>query len=82
MSEKPHTPRDPTGPSNSDHDQSPNSTVRAYDVAEHAEEAATRPIPGLPDVDDPVTSGDTLHDAGTDEEGRREAERARNARKP
>lgn len=55
-----------------DRDQFPNSTVRAHDVAEHAEEAATRPIPGLPVADDPVTSGDRLHDAEDDaEKGRR-----------
>ena len=67
MSEKPPaTPvRDAEGAPRSDRDQSPYSTVRAHDVAEAAEEAATKPIPGL-SAEDPVTSGDNLTD-GADE---------------
>jgi hypothetical protein len=69
MSEKPPaTPvRDAEGAARSDRDQSPNSTVRAHDVADAAEEAAVHPIPGLPAVDS-VTSGDNFRDA--DERGK------------
>ena len=67
---------DSKDPPQSAQDQSPNSVVRAYDVADRAEEAAVRPLAGVPEVD-PLTSGDRLHDASdeTEEGARRTAER-------
>lgn len=68
MSQKPRSPSilDSEDPPQSDRDQSPNSVVRAYDVADRAEEAAVRPLAGGPEAD-PLTSGDNLQDAPDNE---------------
>ena len=72
MADKPRSASilDAKDPPQSDRDQSPNSAVRAHDVADKAEEAAVRPLDGG-DTADPVTSGDRLQDAADQAERER-----------